>query len=97
MEELWDIARVAAYLGVSERTVYNKVRAGDLPAVKVGRLWRVRPSQLDAWLATGLEYRGRHRLRVAEPGAIPDEELSLSRCSRRWPRRSSAGWRSSGC
>lgn len=48
-----DIASVAAYLGVTERTVYNKVRAGDLPAVKVGRLWRVRRADLEAWLAGG--------------------------------------------
>ncbi|MDO8914540.1 MAG: helix-turn-helix domain-containing protein [Coriobacteriia bacterium] len=51
MEELWDIARVAVYLGVTERTVYNKVRAGDLPAIRIGRLWRVRPADLEAWLA----------------------------------------------
>lgn len=50
MDELLDIASVAAYLGVTERTVYNKVRAGDLPAVKVGRLWRVRRADLEAWL-----------------------------------------------
>jgi excisionase family DNA binding protein len=53
MDELWDIARVATYLGVTERTVYNKVRAGDLPAVRIGRLWRVRPADLEAWLARG--------------------------------------------
>jgi excisionase family DNA binding protein len=53
MDELWDISRVAAYLGVTERTVYNKVRAGDLPAVKVGRLWRVRAVDLEGWLARG--------------------------------------------
>lgn len=52
MEELWDIARTAEYLGVSERTVYNRVRSGELPAIKVGRLWRVRPSDLERWLAT---------------------------------------------
>ncbi len=51
MDELWDISRVADYLGVSERTVYNKVRAGDLPAVKIGRLWRVRASDLETWVA----------------------------------------------
>ena len=51
MEDLWDIARVAEYLGVSERTVYNRVRAGELPAIKIGRLWRVRPSELNAWLS----------------------------------------------
>lgn len=51
MDELWNISRVAQYLGVSERTVYNKVRSGDLPAAKVGRLWRVSASDLGAWLA----------------------------------------------
>jgi excisionase family DNA binding protein len=51
MDELLDIASVAAYLGVSERTVYNRVRSGDLPAIKVGRLWRIRASDLEAWLS----------------------------------------------
>ena len=53
MEELWDITRVAEYLDVSERTVYNRVRSGDLPAIKVGRLWRIRPSDLERWLGGG--------------------------------------------
>ena len=69
MDELLDIARVAGYLGVSERTVYNKVRSGDLPAVKVGRLWRVRESALEDWLASG--GRGRPcvpRVAVDDPG-----------------------------
>ncbi len=68
MDELWDIARVAAYLGVTERTVYNKVRSGELPAVKVGRLWRVRAPELEAWLAGGAA--GGASV-AAEPGAIP--------------------------
>lgn len=68
MNELWDIARVAEYLGVSERTVYNKVRSGALPAVKVGRLWRVRTSDLETWLGGGTA--GGASV-AAEPGAIP--------------------------
>lgn len=78
MEELWDIARTAEYLGVTERTVYTKVRSGDLPAVKVGRLWRVRPSDVESWLSesaipycagVGSEPSGAEL--VAETGAIP--------------------------
>lgn len=71
MDELWDIARVAEYLGVTERTVYNKVRAGDLPAVKVGRLWRVRPVELEAWLSGTSQTRAGASF-AAESGAIPD-------------------------
>ncbi|MDO8880111.1 MAG: helix-turn-helix domain-containing protein [Coriobacteriia bacterium] len=52
MDDLLDIATVARHLGVSERTVYNRVRAGDLPALKIGRLWRVRARDLERWLAS---------------------------------------------
>lgn len=75
MDELWDIARVAQYLGVSERTVYTKVRSGALPAIKVGRLWRIREGDLKAWLdepagyvAPAPEGGGI----AAETGAIPE-------------------------
>lgn len=70
MDELLSIAAVARYLRVSDRTVYNHVRAGDLPAVKVGRLWRVRAADLDAWLAptriSGRALLTSHRVQVAE-------------------------------
>jgi excisionase family DNA binding protein len=72
MEELWDIARVAEYLGVSERTVYNRVRAGELPAIKMGRLWRVRPSELERWLGTTSRGSGRGpEAPVGVPGPYP--------------------------
>jgi excisionase family DNA binding protein len=70
MDELLDIATVAAYLGVTERTVYNKVRAGELPASKVGRLWRVRRSDLDAWLDRGRSAAG-SRPSAGVPGPYP--------------------------
>lgn len=77
MEELWDIARTATYLGVTERTVYTKVRSGELPAVKVGRLWRVRPSDIETWLSASASSRRPNEVEhdraavAAEPGAIP--------------------------
>jgi excisionase family DNA binding protein len=66
MEELLDIAQVAAYLGVSERTVYSRVRSGEIPATRVGRLWRVRASDLQAWLDSNSAAR-REIETVAEP------------------------------
>lgn len=67
MDELLDIAAVAQYLGVSERTVYNKVRSGDLPAIKVGRLWRVRAADLETWLGR-TSRSGGSRSEYAAPG-----------------------------
>ena len=43
---------VLAYLQVNLRTVYRLIKAGKLPAVRVGRQWRFRKGDLDAWLET---------------------------------------------
>lgn len=69
MDELLDIASVAGYLGVSERTVYKRVRSGELPALKVGRLWRIRAADLEAWLDSPDADAG--ALMVAEGGRVP--------------------------
>ena len=42
---------VLAYLQVNLRTVYRLIDAGKLPAVRVGRQWRFRRRDIDAWLA----------------------------------------------
>lgn len=38
------------YLHVNLRTVYRLIKAGKLPAVRVGRQWRFRKSDIDTWL-----------------------------------------------
>ena len=43
---------VAAYLSVSEAWVAEQARAGDIPALKLGRYWRFRRSEIDQWLTT---------------------------------------------
>jgi excisionase family DNA binding protein len=43
-------AEVIAYLHVNLRTVYRLLKAGKLPAVRVGRQWRFRKADVDAWL-----------------------------------------------
>jgi excisionase family DNA binding protein len=43
-------AEVLAYLQVNLRTVYRLLKAGKIPAVRVGRQWRFRKSDVDAWL-----------------------------------------------
>jgi len=43
-------AEVIDYLHVNLRTVYRLLKAGKLPAVRVGRQWRFRKADVDAWL-----------------------------------------------
>jgi excisionase family DNA binding protein len=43
-------AEVADQLRVSTMTIYRLIRRGELPAVRVGRNYRVRRSDLEAYL-----------------------------------------------
>lgn len=49
-ETLMDIKEVASYLRVKDSTVYTWAQEGKLPAFRLGRLWRFRRADLDAWL-----------------------------------------------
>lgn len=41
---------VLEYLQVNLRTVYRLIKAGKIPAVRVGRQWRFRKRDIDMWL-----------------------------------------------
>jgi excisionase family DNA binding protein len=41
---------VLEYLQVNLRTVYRLIKAGKIPAVRVGRQWRFRKADIDGWL-----------------------------------------------
>ena len=45
------VAEVAALLRVSNMTVYRLITAGDLPAVRVGKSYRLREDDVDKYLA----------------------------------------------
>lgn len=44
------VAEVATVMRVSKMTVYRLVHAGDLPAVRVGRSFRVREDEVNEYL-----------------------------------------------
>ena len=46
---LLGITAAAEYLGVSERWLYDQVRAGHLPAMYIARAWKIRPEALEAF------------------------------------------------
>jgi len=41
---------VLGYLRINARTVYRLIKNGDIPAVRIGRQWRIRRCDLDSWL-----------------------------------------------
>ena len=49
-EKLLTPAQVAERLQITERTVYEWIRGGKVTALKLGRLWRIRQDDLEAFL-----------------------------------------------
>src|SRR6185503_12903786 len=61
---------VLEYLQVNLRTVYRLIKAGKIPAVRVGRQWRFRKRDIDAWLESQRPRGGAVRA-AAQPSARP--------------------------
>src|SRR5689334_25265601 len=61
---------VLEYLQVNLRTVYRLIKAGKSPAVRVGRQWRFRKRDIDAWLESQRP-RGGTRASATAPARQP--------------------------
>lgn len=62
---------VLEYLQVNLRTVYRLIKAGKIPAVRVGRQWRFRKHDIDVWLESQRTRAGQASTPAVPPaGAI---------------------------
>lgn len=44
---------VAEYFGVNKDTIRNWIKKTDIPAHKIGRQWKFKLSEVDAWVKSG--------------------------------------------
>ena len=63
---------VLDYLQVNLRTVYRLIKVGKIPAVRVGRQWRFRKRDIDAWLESSRPASG------SLGAMLPDERQSAA-------------------
>jgi excisionase family DNA binding protein len=58
-EDRWlSVDEIAAYLGVKRDTVYKWIDRKQMPAHKVGRLWKFKREEIDQWIRSGGSKRG---------------------------------------
>ena len=54
VNESWvGINEAAAHLGVTKDTIRNRIKRTDIPAHKIGKLWKFKLSELDEWVKSG--------------------------------------------
>lgn len=64
MPERWlSVEEIAEYLGVSKDTVYAWINKRNMPAHRIGRLWKFKSEEIDEWVRSGgaAENDGRER------------------------------------
>jgi len=54
MSDRWlSVEEIAEHLGVSKDTVYAWISKKNMPAHRVGRLWKLQKAEVDVWVKAG--------------------------------------------
>jgi len=59
-EPLLNVREVAKLFGVNHATLLRMARSGQLPGVKIGKLWRFRVSESNSWITSGMAAKRPH-------------------------------------
>jgi len=65
-ETIMTIEEVAKYIKVSERTVLDWAQKGDIPAGKLGNVWRFKKSEIDHWINHKLEKKDKQQRELSD-------------------------------
>jgi len=52
-ERWYSLEEIAEHLGVSKDTVHRWIRSREMPAHKVGRLWKFDVAEINDWVKSG--------------------------------------------
>ena len=53
-QERWlSVEEIAAHVGVNRDTIYKWIERKQMPAHKLGKLWKFKVSEIDEWIRAG--------------------------------------------
>jgi excisionase family DNA binding protein len=52
-DKWYSLEETAKYLGVTKDTIRNWIKKTDIPAHKIGRLWKFKLAEIDEWVKSG--------------------------------------------
>ena len=49
----YSLKEICVYLGVSRDTIFKWIETKNMPAQKIGRQWKFKLDEIDAWVKSG--------------------------------------------
>lgn len=92
IQEVMTAEQLAKYLQLDEQTVYRKARAGQIPAVHIGKTLRFKKDVIDGWLrVSSLKWTAKKRQNLrswaegfAEAKGFNEEDIEKAIYKRRY-------------
>ncbi len=85
-DDILTIEEVAKYLRVSDRTVYDWAQKGEIPAGKIGTVWRFKKSEVENWVNERLSASSNQKKNEPEVDVAkilsPDRVVFLNRSTK---------------
>lgn len=53
IEPWYSVEEISTHLGVSKETIYRWLERKLIPAHRMGKLWKFKPSEVDNWVSSG--------------------------------------------
>jgi len=53
IEPWYSVEEISRHLGVSKETIYRWLEKHRIPAHRMGKLWKFKPSEVDQWVKNG--------------------------------------------
>lgn len=53
IEPWYSLEEISRHLGVSKETIYRWLERKSIPAHRMGKLWKFKPSEVDQWIKDG--------------------------------------------
>jgi len=55
LQEIMTVSEVANYLHLSQATIYQMARNGQIPVARIGRTWRFTRESINSWISRSTE------------------------------------------
>jgi excisionase family DNA binding protein len=54
MEDRWySVDEICSHVGIKKDTIYKWIKEKNMPAHKIGRLWKFKIDEVDKWVRSG--------------------------------------------